>query len=77
VGISGKEVGIRKGRMSVNMVDYFVFIYENRRMKPGEIVLRRGKGDVKKQWRGVNLTMIYYKYICKYHNVSPFTTIIC
>jgi hypothetical protein len=23
---------------------YFVFIYENRRMKPVEIVLRRGRG---------------------------------
>jgi hypothetical protein len=24
---------------------YFVFIYENRRMKPIEIILRREKGD--------------------------------
>jgi hypothetical protein len=25
---------------------------------------------------GVNLTKVYYKHICKYHNVSPCTTII-
>jgi hypothetical protein len=25
-------------------VDYFVFIYEDRRMKPAEIVLRKGGG---------------------------------
>jgi hypothetical protein len=30
--------------MRVNMVDVFVFIYENRRTKPVEIVLRRGEG---------------------------------
>jgi hypothetical protein len=29
--------------MKMNMVMYFVFIYKNRRMKPVEIVLRRGK----------------------------------
>jgi hypothetical protein len=44
-------------------------------MKSVKIVLRRGKGD----WRtmvGVNLTNIYCKHICKYHNVSPCTTVI-
>jgi hypothetical protein len=41
---------------------YFVFIYGNRRMKPVEIILRRGKRE---NDRG-----------CKYHNVSPYTMII-
>jgi hypothetical protein len=31
---------------------YFVFIYENRRMKPVEIVLRRGRGEEGEQWKG-------------------------
>jgi hypothetical protein len=36
--------------MKVNMVDVFCFIHENRRMKPAEIVLRRGEeGEL---WRG-------------------------
>jgi hypothetical protein len=30
---------------------YFVFIYENRRMKPIEIVLRRGEGKEGEQWK--------------------------
>jgi hypothetical protein len=35
---------------------YFVFIYENRRMKPVEIVLRKGGERMKKNYVGVNLT---------------------
>jgi hypothetical protein len=32
---------------------YFVYIYENRRMKPVEIVIRRrGEGEEGEQWRG-------------------------
>jgi hypothetical protein len=31
---------------------YFVFIYENRRMKPVEIVLRRGDREEGEQRRG-------------------------
>jgi hypothetical protein len=49
----------------------FVSIYENRSMKPVEIVLRR---EGKKE--GVNLTKIYCKHICKCH-MSLCTTIIC
>jgi hypothetical protein len=45
---------------------YFVFMYENRRKKPVEIILRRGR-----MMEGVNLTKIYCKHICKYHNASP------
>jgi hypothetical protein len=31
---------------------YFVFMYENRRIKPVEIVLRGQRGDVGERWRG-------------------------
>jgi hypothetical protein len=42
-----------------------------RRMKPVEIVLRRG-GEGRRESDGeVNLTKIHCKHICKYHNVSP------
>jgi hypothetical protein len=34
--------GTRKRRMRIYMVDYFISTYENRRMKPVEIVLRMG-----------------------------------
>jgi methylphosphotriester-DNA--protein-cysteine methyltransferase len=56
---------------------YFVSIYENRRMKSVEIVLRREEGGRGRMMEGVNLTKIYCKHICKYHNVSPCTAIIC
>jgi hypothetical protein len=44
-------VGTRKGEMSVNVV-YFVSIYENRRIKPVEIVLRGDGGGKRKNDRG-------------------------
>jgi hypothetical protein len=37
---------------------YFVFIYENRRMTPVEIVLRRGMGGRGKMIEGINLRYI-------------------
>jgi hypothetical protein len=47
VGVSGREEGIRKGGIWWMC---FVFIYENRRMKPVAIVLRREEeGEL---WRG-------------------------
>jgi hypothetical protein len=57
--------------MRVNMVDVFCFIYENRKMKLVEIVLRREEGKTRRTMEGVNLIKIYCKHICKYHNVSP------
>jgi hypothetical protein len=51
------------------MVGIFLFAYENRTLKPVEIVLRRGKERRKNQ--GVNLVKIYCKYMCKFYNVSP------
>jgi hypothetical protein len=37
-------VGTRKGGIRYIWWVYFVSIYEDRRIKPNEIVLRRGKG---------------------------------
>jgi hypothetical protein len=59
------------------MVMSFVFIYGNRILKPIEIVLRRVGEKRGRMMEGVNLTKIYYKHICKYHNISPCRTIIC
>jgi hypothetical protein len=42
---------------------YFVFIYENRIMKPVEIVLRRGRGDEGEQWRDGGSKSIVSTYI--------------
>jgi hypothetical protein len=56
---------------------YFVSIYEYRRMKPVEIVLRKEEGRRGRMTDGVNLTKIYCKHIHKYHNISPSTAILC
>jgi hypothetical protein len=50
---------------------YFVSIYENRRMKPVEIVLRREEEGRGRRMEGVNPTKIYCKHICKYHMYPP------
>jgi hypothetical protein len=63
--------------MRVTIVDCFVLRNENRRMKPVEIVLRRGKGEERRMMEGVNLTKTYCKHIHKHHNIYPCTTIIC
>jgi hypothetical protein len=56
---------------------YFVSIHENRKMKPVEIVLRRVVGGRGRTMDTVNETKIHLKHICKHHNVSPCTTIVC
>jgi hypothetical protein len=48
----------------------FVFIFENRRVKPAEVVLRHGGGGGRRM-EEVNLTKIHCKHMCKYHHVSP------
>jgi hypothetical protein len=54
----GEDVGIRKGRMIVHMVDVFLLLYKNRRMKPVQIVLRRGGRG--RMMEGENPTKIYF-----------------
>jgi hypothetical protein len=39
-------------------------------MKLIEIVLRRGKREDRERWR-VNITKMYFKHTCKYHNIFP------
>jgi hypothetical protein len=56
---------------------HFVSINENRRMKPVEIVLRREEVGRGRTMEEVNPTKIYCKHIHKYHNVSPYTIMIC
>jgi hypothetical protein len=56
---------------------YFVFIYDNRRMKPVEIVLRRRGGKKERMMEGINVTMIYCKFICRYQNESTCIAIMC
>jgi hypothetical protein len=58
------------------MVDYFAFVYESRKTKPIEIVLRR-EGGIRENDGGVN----YLRYIVStYINVTiypPCTTTLC
>jgi hypothetical protein len=55
---------------------YFVSTYDNRRMKPVEIVLRR-QGREKREDDGEGKSKIHCKHIHKYHNAALCTTIIC
>jgi hypothetical protein len=52
----------------------FESIYENKRMKSVEIVVKR-KGE-KENIEG-SKSKIYFKHTFKYHNVSPCTIIVC
>jgi hypothetical protein len=45
---------------------YFVFIYENKRMKPVEIVLRKERRG-KRENDGGGKSEMCCKHICKYH----------
>jgi hypothetical protein len=56
---------------------YFISIYENRRMKPADIALRKGEGGKGRTTEGVNLTKVYCKDIGKYYDISSCTTILC
>jgi hypothetical protein len=70
-GTSRRGKDIRKGCGRVNMVEMFCHMYENGKMRPTETILRTGKGGIKENDDGVNLTKIYRKYFCKCHNIPP------
>jgi hypothetical protein len=55
----------------VNVVEYYVHMYENGKMRPDETIPGMGGGAIKENDGGVNSTMIYYKNFCKCHNVPP------
>jgi hypothetical protein len=63
-----ERVGERVQR--VTMVEYYVVMYENGKMRPVETVPGMGVG-IKENDGGVNSTMIYCKTFCKCHNVPP------
>jgi hypothetical protein len=50
---------------------YFIYLYENRTMKPAENVLRSEEVGGGGTMEGVNLTKVYCKHICKCHNETP------
>jgi hypothetical protein len=70
VGISERGLGKKERGNEGNMVEVFVFIFENR-TNSVEIVLRSGKERRGRRMEGVNLIKIYCKHIYKCHNVSP------
>jgi hypothetical protein len=55
--------------MRVNMVD--VFLYENKRTKSVEIVLRMGIGRGGRMIKEVKATKLHYNQIYKYQNAYP------
>jgi hypothetical protein len=56
-----------------------LFLDENKEVKPVEIVLRMERGGKRENnGRGYSVySKIYCKHMCKYHSVSPCTTILC
>jgi hypothetical protein len=52
------------------MVEYYVLMNENGKMRPGETVPGMGKG-IKENGGGGNSTMIYCKNFCTCHNAPP------
>jgi hypothetical protein len=52
---------------------YFILAYENRTMKPVEIIVRRGRRD-EGMMQGVNLRYVVSTYV---NITSPCTIIIC
>jgi hypothetical protein len=63
---------IRKGCRRVNMVEYYVVMNENGKMRPVGIIPGLG-GGIKGNDGGANSTMIYCKNFDAYqcHNVPP------
>jgi hypothetical protein len=54
----------------VNVVEIYVLMSENGKVRPVETVPRM-KRRIKENEGGVNLTIIYYKKFCKCHTVPP------
>jgi hypothetical protein len=53
----------------MNVVEYFVLMYENGNMRPVETVPGMGEGGKRRMMEKVNSTMIYCKNFYKCHNV--------
>jgi hypothetical protein len=61
---------VRKECREENVVEYYVLMYENGKMRPVETTPGMG-GGLKENDGGVNSTKIYCKVFCKCHNVPP------
>jgi hypothetical protein len=70
--------------MRVNMVEYFLYIYEYGTLKPVEVILRRGRderennGRDEPNWGTLYVTYIEMSHVChiyfhiwKCHNETP------
>jgi hypothetical protein len=66
---------VKKGKYSECTL--YTYKFENRTMKPVEIVPRSREGGCGRMIEGVNLIKTYYKHICKRHNEPPHTTNTC
>jgi hypothetical protein len=65
----------REGEREQWICGWTLYMCIKQTMKSVGIVLRRGGGM--KENNGGGESKIYYKHICKCHNVSPCMTIIC
>jgi hypothetical protein len=63
--------GDKKGCRRVNMVEYYVLMYENGKMRHVGTIPKMGGGEIKKNNAGVNSATIYYKNFHKCYNVLP------
>jgi hypothetical protein len=52
-------------------------IHIGKRMRSIKIFIRKDRGWKRENDGGVNLTKLYFKHICRYHNVFPCTTVKC
>jgi hypothetical protein len=46
-------------------------MYVNGKIRPVETSPGKGRGGIKENDRGGELTKIYHKHFCKWHNVPP------
>jgi hypothetical protein len=70
---NGREESEQRGWI---LLMYFIYLCENRTMKPFKIILRRGEEGWGKIMEGLNLIKVYFKHIWKCHNETPHILII-
>jgi hypothetical protein len=66
----------REGKEEQIWLMYFTYLYENRTIKPAEIVLKREQG-ISENGGGVNLTQTHCKPMWKCHSENPCATNKC
>jgi hypothetical protein len=73
MGTSGRGIDRRKGRMRVNMVGVFCTCIWKLKNETCWNCAKKRWGEKSDNDGGVNPTKTYFKHICKYQNVSPYT----